>query len=43
MNFYVYAYGGGTAGHKSKYAQHLSAMEQDGMGETMNVTRHLVD
>lgn len=43
MNVHVYAYGAETARHKSKHAQRLSATEQNGMGETMNVTRHLVD
>lgn len=43
MSFYVYPYRRETWGYKSEHAGHLSATEQDGMGETMNVTAHLVD
>lgn len=38
-----YAYRGETARHKSKHAEHHSAVEQNEIGETMNVTQLLVD
>lgn len=34
MAFYVYAYKRETESHKSKHGKHLSAMEQNEMGET---------
>jgi len=43
MAFYISAYKREKASRKSKRVEHLSAMELNGMGGTMNVTRHPAD